>query len=226
MVLNKDVSLIILTKNEARTIGQVIEKSQKYVNEILVIDGHSADDSKEVAKNLGAKVFIDNGRGKGAAIRLGIEKAKGEILVFIDADGSHEPNDLLALIKPIMEGKADLVIASRGKGGSDELHGNLEKTIRLIGSAIITLCINIRFKADLTDSQNGFRAIKRKVVRKLKLTEDIFTIEQEMLIKALKKGYRVMEVASHEYERKYGRSRIKLLTMSWRYIWCLIKNII
>lgn len=163
---------------------------------------------------------------RGAAVRLGIKKAKGDILVFMDGDGSHNPCDIPKLLKPIMKKKADLVIASRGKGGSDELHGDLEKTLRLIGSAIITLIINWRFGVDLTDSQNGFRAIKKKVAQDLNLKENIFTIDQEMIIKALKKGYKIIEIASHEYERKYGRSKIRLSTMSWRYLWCLIKDIL
>jgi len=220
------VSLIIAIKNEAKTIASVIKESQKCVDEILVIDGHSNDDSRKIAEKLGANVFLDNGKGKGAAIRLGIKKATGNILVFIDGDGSHNPKDIPKLIKPIVKGEADLVVASRGKGGSDELHGNLEKTIRLIGSAaIITLVINLRFGTDLTDSQNGFRAISKEVARKLDLKENIFTVEQEMVIKVLKGGYRIVEIASHEYERRYGNSRIELLTMSWRYIWCLVKNI-
>lgn len=226
MSINKKISLIISVKNEAKTISQVIKRSKKYVDEILVIDGHSKDESRQIANSLDTKVILDNGKGKGAAMRLGIKKAKGNILVFIDADGSHEPKDIPKLVKPIVEKKADLVTASRGKGGSDELHGNLEKTVRLIGSAIITLVINLRFKTDLTDSQNGFRAIKRKTVRSLNLQENIFTIEQEMIIKVLKKGYKIKEIASHEYKRKCGKSKIKLFAMSWRYIWCLVKNII
>ena len=220
------ISLIICAKNEDRTIGSVIKKSKQYVDEILVIDGHSKDKTREVSRDSGCRVFLDNGRGKGAAIRLGIKKAKGEILVFIDADGSHVPKDIAKLTKEIIREKADLVIASRGRGGSDELHGDFEKMIRLLGSSIITLIINIRFRVKLTDSQNGFRAIKKKVAKRLNLTENIFTVEQEMIMKTLKLKCKVAEVASHEYSRKHGRSHINLITMSPRYIWCLFKNIL
>lgn len=218
-------SLIICVKNEEKTLESVIKKSQKYAEEILVIDGHSSDNSKEIAKNLGAKVYLDNGKGKGAAVRLGIKKAKGDVLVFIDADGSHEEKDIFKLIKPILKREADLVIASRGKGGSDELHGDFEKLLRLIGSTMITLVINIRFRTKLTDSQNGFRAIRREVAKNLDLKENIFTIEQEMVIKALKRGYKIAEIPSHEHARVNGSSHINLLTMWPMYIWCLIKNI-
>ncbi len=219
------ISLIIAAKNEEETIGEVIKDSSGYVNEILVIDGHSEDKTRQIAKKLGARVYLDGGRGKGEALRLGIKKAKGGILIFIDADGSHEPDDIPKLVDPIKKGNADLVIGSRGLGGSEELHGDFLKMIRLIGSSIITLIINFRFNVELTDSQNGFRAIRKEAAQDINLKEDIFTIEQEMIIKALKKGYRIDEVPSHEYARKIGKSRINLRTMSWRYIWCLLKNI-
>lgn len=221
----KKVSIIICSKNEALTIGEVIKKVRRYSQEVLVIDGRSKDKSRQIAKKMGGQVFLDNGQGKGAAIRLGIKKAKKDILVFIDADGSHEPKDIPELIKPIREDRADLVIASRGRGGSDELHGDFEKLFRLIGSTVITLVINQRFSVQITDSQNGFRAIKKEAARNLNLRENITTIEQEMIIEALKKGYRIREIPSHEYARKKGKSHINLLTMGPRYIWCLVKNI-
>lgn len=222
----KKISIVICSKNEAVTIAEVIKKVKRYANEVLVIDGHSEDESRKIAKKLGCKVFLDNGKGKGAAVRLGIKKAKKEIIVFIDADGSHEPRDIPKLIKPIQEGKANLVIASRIKGGSDELHGDFEKILRLIGSAIIVLAINYKFGVRLTDAQNGFRAVERKVTRNLNLKENITTVEQEMIIKALKRGYKVSEVPSHEYARKKGKSHINLVIMGPRYVWSLVKNII
>ncbi len=221
----KRVSVIICAKNEFLTLAEVIKKVKRYADEILVIDGHSRDGSRQIAKDLGCKVFLDNGKGKGAAIRLGISKAQSDILVFIDADGSHEPKDIPKLIKPIKDEGVGLVVASRGRGGSDELHGDFEKLLRLIGSTIITLVINQRFGVELTDSQNGFRAIRKKVARNLDLEENITTAEQEMIMKVLKKGYKTAEIPSHEYARKTGESHINLLTMGPRYVWCLIKNI-
>lgn len=95
----------------------------------------------------------------------------------------------------------------------------------MIGSDIILIAINYRFKVRLTDSQNGFRAIRTCVARALDLKENITTIEQEMTIKCLKKGYRVCEVPSHEYARRHGESIIKLRKVWFRYIWNLLKNI-
>jgi dolichol-phosphate mannosyltransferase len=223
--MKSKISAIICVKNEEKSLEEVIKKARKYVDEVVVIDGHSTDSSRKIAEKLQCKVFLDNGKGKGAALRLGIRKASGDIFVFIDADGSHAIQDIPVLVRPILKGQAELVVASRGKGGSDELHGNLEKTIRLIGSAIITLMINLRFGTDLTDSQNGFRAVKASFIKRLDLKENITTIEQEMIMKTLKRKGRVKEVASHEYARKYGSSKIKLSLMSFRYLWCLIKNL-
>ncbi len=105
----------------------------------------------------------DNDHGKGEALRLALAEAEGEIVVFIDADGSHDPQDIPKLVAPIRAGVSDLVIGSRGKGGSDELHGTLEQFIRYSGSQVIMLAINYRWNVRLTDSQNGFRAIRRDV---------------------------------------------------------------
>ena len=218
-------TVVISAKNEERTIGKIIEKSKKYADEILVVDGHSRDNTRKISEGLGARVVLDNRKGKGDAIRVGIREAKGDILVFIDADGSHDPDDMARMIQPLQEDKADLVVGSRGMGGSDELHGDVEKLLRMIGSDIILIGINKRWKVSLTDSQNGFRAIKTAVARQLDLRENITTIEQEMTMKALKKGFRISEVPSHEYHREFGTSFICLRKVWFRYVWSFLINL-
>lgn len=217
------ISVIIPAKNEEKAIGEVILGARPYADELLVIDGHSKDKTRQIAKEKSVKVFSDHGKGKGEAVRLGIKKAKGEILVFIDADGSHDPKDIPKLVKPILEGKADHITGSRMLGGSDELHGTWNKFLRETGSHLIILGINWRFGVQLTDGQNGFRAIRASVARKLNLKEDITTIEQEMIIKTLKKGYRMAEVPTHEYRRKDGESSIILGKVWWRYVYSWLK---
>ncbi len=218
-------TLVICCKNEAPSLAAVINKAKPYVHEIIVIDGHSTDGSRTIAKNAGVKVFEDNGKGKGAAIQLGIQKASGDIIIFMDADGSHKASDIPKLTKPIHKNKADLVIASRGIGGSNELHGDFEKTLRLIGSAIITQIINWRYHAHITDSQNGFRAIRRSVAKSLNLQANSFAIEQEMLMQILKRNAKVSETGSHEFARKYGNSKINLPRMWYKYLINLIQNL-
>lgn len=220
------LTIVIPARNEERTIAEIIEKCRQHSDDVLVIDGHSTDKTREIAKKCGAKVYLDHSQGKGEALRCGIEKAQGDILVFIDADGSHNPDDIPRVIQPIIAGAADHVSTSRMRGGSDELHGDFGKFLRMIGSDIITLGINYRFNVRLTDSQNGFRAIKREVAKKLGLREDITTIEQEMIIKTLKKRYRIYEVPVHEHERRYGTSCIVLSRVWLRYVYSWLKYLL
>jgi dolichol-phosphate mannosyltransferase len=218
------VTVVIPTRNEEGLIGEIVDAVRRY-GDVLVVDGHSTDRTREIAAAHGARVILDNGRGKGEAIRRSLEEPGGEILVFIDADGSHEPRDIPALVAPIAAGDADLVIASRGKGGSDELHGTFGQFIRYVGSQLIMLAINYRWNVRLSDSQNGFRAIRRDVARSLDLRSNLTTIEQEMLMRALKRGYRVSEIGSHEYERRWGTSKVVVWKLWWAYLWSFWRNI-
>lgn len=222
---NPTVSIVIPTKNEERTIAEIIELVRPYAHEILVMDGHSKDKTRDIAAAHGARVELDRGKGKGDGIQMAIQKATGDIIVFFDADGSHEAADIPKVIEPITRDAADMVIASRSLGGSDEAWGTLPDFIRNVGSHIILLVINYRFGVRLTDSQNGFRAIKTESARKLTLKENLTTIEQEMLIKCLKLHMRVAEVPSHEYRRKYGESTFKVWKVAHRYVWSLVKNL-
>src|SRR5690606_37146105 len=108
--------------------------------------------------------------------------------IILDADGSHDPDDIPRLVAPILEGTADHVSGSRLMGGSSELHGGFDEFLRLTGSSLITACINWRFGVRLSESQNGFRAIRTAVVRQLPLRPNGTTIEQEMIIKTLRRG--------------------------------------
>ncbi len=217
------VSLVIPARNEERTIAEIIDKAKPLVGEILVVDGHSKDRTQEIARQHGARVILDNQKGKGEAFRCALKEIKGEIVIFMDADGSHDPNDIPRLVAPIVRGEADLVIGSRGRGGSDELHGDLPKFFRMIASDIINLGINYRFGVKLPDSQNGFRAVKTAAIKSLNLKENTTTIEQEMTIKALRHGYKITDVPSHEYSRKYGKSSINLWKTGFRYFYSWLK---
>ena len=218
------VTVVIPTKNEEGLIGEIVDSVRPY-GDVLVIDGHSTDATRKVAEAHGARVVLDGGRGKGQAIRQAFNDATTDIVVFIDADGSHDPKDIPGLVAPIAAGTADLVVGSRGKGGSDELHGTLGQFIRYVGSQLIMLAINYRWGVRLSDSQNGFRAIRRDVGKALDLRSNLTTIEQEMLMRALKRGYRVSEIASHEYERRWGTSKVVVWKLWWAYLWSFWRNI-
>ena len=218
------VTVVIPTRNEEGLIGEIVDAVRPY-GDVLVVDGHSTDATRDIAQAHGARVVLDGGKGKGQAIRQAFTATSSDIVVFIDADGSHETKDIPALVAPIASGQADLVIASRGKGGSDELHGTLGQFIRYVGSQLIMLAINYRWGVRLSDSQNGFRAIRRDVGLALDLKSNLTTIEQEMLMRALKLGYRVTEVGSHEYERRWGTSKVVVWKLWWAYVWSFWRNI-
>ena len=220
------VTVVIPAKDEEGLIGEIVDQVKVYGDEVLVVDGRSRDRTADIATAHGARVIRDGGRGKGEALRIALGAATGEIVVFIDADGSHDPADIPRLVAPIRAGEADLVIGSRGKGGSDELHGTIDQFVRYVGSQLIMLAINYRWNVRMTDSQNGFRAIRRDVGAQLGLTSNLATIEQEMLMKALKQGYRVGEIASHEYERRWGSSKVIVWKIWFHFVWSFLRNIL
>src|SRR5215212_1807462 len=201
MRLPGDVTIVIAAKDEEATIGDVVCGCRPYGDEILVV-AHCRchDHTVALARAAGARVIVDRGRGKGDAMRCAIGEIKTAVTVFIDADGSHDPTDIPRLVQPIIDDQADHVGGSRLTGGSSELHGGFDEFFRLAGSSLITACINWRFGVRLSDSQNGFRAIRTDVLRELGLTSDGTTIEQEMIMRSLGMRFRVTEVPSHEHK--------------------------
>ena len=219
------ITIIVPAKNEEESIASVLRQLGAFSDEVIVIDGHSTDRTEFIATNLGARVIKDNKKGKGDAVRMGLDFAKNPVTLFIDADGSHDPKDIPRLVMPILEGHADLVIGSRMRGGSDELFGTFSEAIRLAGQVIITLAINYRFGIRMTDYQNGFRAIRTEVGRALNMQSTLPTIEQEMAMKSLEFGYRVTEIPTHEYARKGGESKINPLEVGHRFVSSLIAGV-
>ncbi len=207
------VTLVIPTKNEAATLQAVLESSMSYADETIVVDGGSSDGSKEIATAFGARVLVDSGDGKGAGLRLAIEEAGEDTMVFMDADGSHDPGDIPRLVAALQDRDLDLVIGSRIRGGSDEWSGSFGRFVRMMGSHMILIAINYRWGIRLTDCQNGFRAIRTDVARRLGLKEKGFAIEQEMVMRCLIHGCRVGEIGCHEYERRGGASKLNLVTV-------------
>ena len=215
---------MILARNEERTIGRVVREVAAFGDEVLVMDGKSTDRTASEARAAGAAVHADPGLGKGSAVRASFPLATGEIVVLIDADGSHDPRDIPRLAAPIEKDEADVVVGSRFAGGSDELALNFAQLIRTVGNISMNIAINKRFGVGLTDTLNGFKAIRRSTALQLPLKENRHTIEQEMVIQALRRGYRVINVATHEYAREFGGSTINI----WRewpiFVWCLFLN--
>jgi dolichol-phosphate hexosyltransferase len=226
MYVAANVTVVIAALNEAATIADIVTRCMPMAFEVIVVDGHSVDETPRIAAAAGARVLTDRGRGKGDALRVAIDHVSTPVTVFIDADGSHDPLEIPRLVAPIVEGVADHVSGSRLIGGSSELHGGFDEFLRLAGSSFITACLNWKFGVRLSDSQNGFRAISTEVLRALNLREDTTTIEQEMIAETLWRGYIVAEVPAHEYRRRYGASHIKVWRVAPRYVLNLLSSML
>ncbi|MBF0341018.1 MAG: glycosyltransferase family 2 protein [Magnetococcales bacterium] len=218
-------TIVIPTRHEAETIVEMVRCCLTLTPHVVVADSLSDDGTPELAAQAGARVIRIRELGKGCAIRGVIPEIATEFVVFIDADGSHNVCDIPRLMHPLLTGQADHVQASRLTGGSSELHGSFQEFFRLAGSAFITACINWRFRVTISDSQNGFRAMRVALLKELDLQERITTIEQEMVMKTLKKGYRLAEVPSHEHARIFGDSKIRLSRVWLRYGYVLIRDL-
>lgn len=222
-----DATAVIPARNEAATIGAIVRAVLPHVAEVIVVEGGSDDATAERAARAGARVVADPGLGKGAAMRLAVEHVRTPYVVFVDADGSHDPIDIPRLLAPLRAGEADHVGGSRLLGGSDELHGGGDEFLRLAGSAFITCLVNLRYGVRLSDSQNGFRAMRTDLFRRLGLRSRHTTIEMEMIMASLASGARVHEVPTRERRRAAGYSKISLARPGvWlAYGWTLLRGL-
>ena len=205
------LSVIIPVFNEELTIGNIIERVKAVMektgfrNEIIVVDDCSEDRSLETSKSLGVKVYsLKKHMGKGYALRAGFAKAKGEIIVTIDSDGSHRPEELPRLLTPILQGQADLVIGSRYLSQEPVS----AKKLNAFGVRLFNFLIKIFTRTAVTDSQSGYRAMKFAVLKNMRLKSGEYEIESEMLVKTARQGFRVMEVPISFEQRTYGMSRL------------------
>lgn len=206
------VSIIIACKNEGEGIKRILRSVGEFSNDIIVVDGHSNDGTEKISKEFGARFFLDNKKGRGDALKIGIKNAKNEICVFFDADGSHDERDIPLLIEPIVKNSANMVIGSRRTGGSFDVNVNLTGIIRAAGCDFLVSLVNRKFKTSLTDILYSFRAIRTSTAKKLNFKSNDFGIEQEMVVSCLKKRYKVKEIPSREKARGWGKSKLHTLT--------------
>jgi glycosyltransferase involved in cell wall biosynthesis len=181
----------IAAYNEARYIGSIVLQARQYVDEVIVVDDGSTDNTAKVAELAGATVIRHaENRGKGAAIQSIVAEAKkrnSETLVLLDADAQHDPNEIPILIKPISEG-FDLVIGSR------EAQDDKTPRYRRIGKKVISRSTRLASKTNIFDSESGFRALSPKAIDELDLKENGFAIESEMITRAADKNLKITEV--------------------------------
>jgi glycosyltransferase involved in cell wall biosynthesis len=205
------LSIIIPVYNEELTIGNIINRTEATVKkiglsfEIIVVNDHSYDRSLEVVRQRRVRVYtLKEHLGKGYALRAGFAKAKGDIIVTIDSDGSHCPEELHEVLAPILAGKADMVIGSRYMNNKRVEARKLNK----FGVSIFNYLIQLFTGVSVTDSQSGYRAMKREILTKQKTKSGGYEIESEMLVKTAKAGFRVSEVPITFEQRTYGHSGV------------------
>ena len=203
---NPKISVIIPALNEEESIGQVLNDIPgEIVEEVIVVDNGSSDNTVTVSKGLGANVILEPLKGYGAACLKGISilKQDTDIVVFLDADYSDYPQDLHTVVKPIINDNADMVIGSR-MSGEREKGALLPQAI--FGNKLATFLIRLFWGFKYTDL-GPFRAIKYRDLLALNMTDKNFGWTVEMQIKALKKGLRIAEVPVR-YRKRIGKSKI------------------
>ena len=224
---NPVVSIIIPAWNEEKNIGLFLKKLNDFLNvtsmstEIIVVDDGSEDKTSEVALSNRVKL-VRNGRnqGKGFALREGFKHACGDIIVTMDADGSHEPKEIEILVKQIVNG-ADMAMGSRFIGGNGK---NSTKRLHLIGNSLINLSIFLATGRYITDSQTGFRACKSNVIKSLRLTSKGYQIETELTVKILRKYDSVIEVPIQALGRLFGKTHVNPLRDGLRILKVIIES--
>ncbi len=214
-----NISVIVPTFNEAGNIGEVLQKISKHsIDDILVVDGYSSDGTVDLVHKLGYRLLFQEGRGLGKAIETGIRNTTGEIIIIVDADGSHDPADIPKLVQKIQEGY-DLVVASRYISGPkikglfifDHRSSSYDDTfIREFGNRLFTYICRRVYHIEVHDILMGYKAFRRSIFDKIKLNEHGQQFDAEIMIKAKKAGFKIGEVPVVEHKRNYGKSKLSV----------------
>jgi glycosyltransferase involved in cell wall biosynthesis len=210
--MNK-ISVVIPAMNEEKTLGKVLKdlydtipNLNGYEFEVICVDDHSTDKTSQVAESYGAKVIKNTGKpGKGLALRAGFAAATGDIIAMMDADYSHRPEDLPIFLAALKD-NIGLVIGSRVVGGSEEY-----THIRALGNVFLSTAFGLVTGRYLSDALNGYKVFRREIFSDFEYTSKAFEIEIEIIANTLRKGYRVVEVSSHERSRAGGEVKSKII---------------
>lgn len=200
-----NVSLIIPTLNEAHCIAKTLSEIPKgAVNEIIIVDGHSSDGTADIVRRLGHTVIMQKGKGYGSAFTEGANAATGDIIVLMDADGSHNPADIPLLVEKVREGY-DYVMAVRYAPGS---RSDDDTLIRHIGNMFFTFLVNLIHKAFIADALYLFTAMRRNRFPDIAPRSRGFEYCVEILIRAHRKGLKIYQIPSIERKRVAGRTKV------------------
>ncbi len=208
------LSIIIPAYNEVNFINDAIKRVQEtpYEKEIIIVDDGSVDGTRDILKGLKdpniTVVLKEVNQGKGAALREGFARAKGDIIIIQDADLEYDPRDYPKLLEPILEGKADVVYGSRFLGGPHRVL----YFWHYIGNMGVTLLSNMFTNLNLTDMETGYKVFKREVLKDIKIESNRFGFEPEITAKIAKGHFRVFEIPISYYGRSYEEGK----KITWR----------
>lgn len=201
-----DVCILIPTLNEEATIVQLIKdfRSEGFEN-ILVIDGHSSDNTRQLAEEIGAKVIVQEGRGKGQAVQEAFKLIEEPYTVMIDGDGTYLASDVHALLQPILDGRADQTLGNR----MANFEPGAFTRLNLAGNRVLNKLFGFAYGIWLEDILTGYRGFTRHVIKNLSLTEMGFEIETEITVESVKHEMKV-EVVPITYVARHSSADTKL----------------
>jgi glycosyltransferase involved in cell wall biosynthesis len=217
------VSFIIPAFDEARTIGEVLERidALDIDHQVIVVDDGSTDGTADIAAaRPGTVVIRQANRGKGAAIRAAIPHVDGDVVVIQDADMEYDPADVPALIDPILRGAADVVFGSRLKGGKPQ---RVYLFWHLVGNRFLSLLTNVLYNTTLSDMETGYKAFRSDVLRSLDLRQDDFSIEPEITAKICKRHLRIYQLPISYYGRTYAEGKKITWRDGFKALWVLVR---
>tara|TARA_Y100001933_G_scaffold222740_1_gene233521 strand:+ start:263 stop:949 length:687 start_codon:yes stop_codon:yes gene_type:complete len=221
------LSVIVPVFNEELTIKRIIDSIQSSpvdLKEIIIVDDCSTDSTRDILNNIEDPkikiLFNKKNMGKGFALKRGFAEAKGDICIVQDADLEYDPQEYPKLIKPIIDGKADVVYGSRFQGGGPH---RVVYFWHRVGNGVLTLLSNFFTDLDLSDMETCYKAFKRNIIQSIKIEEKRFGFEPEITAKISKMNLRIYEVGIAYYGRTYAEGKKINWKDGFRAIYCILK---